>query len=191
MRETLDPSKPGMKGVVLYGLAGSGKTQLVLNFIDAWQSQYTAILWINASSKEATAQSFSDIEVCMAEIWPRKDLPNPSPRGATAEKVVLSRLRSTLYNRWLLVIDSADDVEATNFTSLVPHRCHHGSVIVTSTRRSAVDQFEPAGFRALEIDSLDDESAGKLLLFTSTNQKQYTPGDKTGTVSWARDDWVR
>ncbi|KAM7185523.1 hypothetical protein V8F20_011779 [Naviculisporaceae sp. PSN 640] len=185
LHDTLDPSKPGMKGVVLYGLAGSGKSQLVLNFIEACKARYTAIFWVNASTKETTAQCFSDIATCIEEMWPAKDLPNPIPRSATAEKLVLSRLRSTVYNRWLLVIDSADDAETTNFTSLVPSRCPHGSVIVTSTRRSAADQFEPFGFRSEEIDSLDNESAGRLLLHTSAVQGKLNVDltDSTGSTN--------
>ena len=172
LHNVLDPAKPSMKGIVLYGLAGSGKTQLVLNFIETHKSRYTSVLWINASSKEATSQSFANIQDMLEEVWPSRDLPNPIPRGASSEKAVLSRLRSTMYKKWLLIIDSADDVETTNFASLVPPRCPHGSVIVTSTRRSASDQFEAFGFASREIDSLDDQSASQLLLFASSTQRE-------------------
>lgn len=165
LREMLDPSTPGRKGVVLYGLAGSGKTQLVLKFIQDCGSRYSAVIWINASSQEQTVQSFADVSETISALWPTRDLPI-TYYGTNPERRVLSRLRSTMHNHWLLVIDSADDIEAIHLSNLIPD-CKHGSVVVTSTRRSAAELLEGHSFISLEVDSLDNLSASQLILSTA------------------------
>ncbi|KAK4454854.1 hypothetical protein QBC34DRAFT_103225 [Podospora aff. communis PSN243] len=162
LRQRLDPAKPGRKGVVLFGLAGSGKTQLSLRFIQSYRDVYSAVIWIDASSKEQALQSLEDTAETINAVWPTKDLPL-TYHGKSPQKRVMSRLRSTIYNHWLLVIDSADDVGAINLPGLIPE-CKHGSVLVTSTRRSAAELLEKEGFGSLEVDSLDSSSASELLL---------------------------
>src|SRR5512140_2880545 len=168
MHKVLDPSKPGRKGMALFGVAGSGKTQLALRYIRDTTCRFTAIAWINASSKEQMSQSFTEVSEAISISWPSKDLP-VTYRGPSMEKRVLSRLRTTLYSQWLLVIDSADDTESINIWSLIPD-CRHGSIIVTSTRRTAAELFESNGLAFLEIDSLDKSSASQLL-FSSAHYK--------------------
>ncbi|KAK0638981.1 hypothetical protein B0T16DRAFT_462695 [Cercophora newfieldiana] len=179
LRDKLDPTVRGRKGVVLYGLAGSGKTQLILRFIHTFEERYTAVIWINASSKEQTLQSFADTAEAIDSMWPTKDLPN-TYRGTNPERKVLSRLRSTAHNRWMLVIDSVDDLDAIDLSSLIPD-CKHGSIVVTSTRRSAAELLEKYEFSALEVDSLDSFSASQLLLSAgdpkSLNSRLQDPGN--------------
>ncbi|KAI0159869.1 hypothetical protein GGR52DRAFT_165440 [Hypoxylon sp. FL1284] len=162
MSSTLNPSKPGRKGTVLFGIGGSGKTQLALHYIRANKDLYKAIIWINALTPEQTSQSFADAFHWISNSWPAKDLPNPHV-GDDKKGFVLSRLRSTLYRNWLLILDSADDVDNQNLLQLIPES-DHGSIIVTSTRQSASDVFAPHGFTSIEIDKLDDQSSKELLL---------------------------
>ncbi|KAK0706183.1 P-loop containing nucleoside triphosphate hydrolase protein [Lasiosphaeria miniovina] len=167
MRDHLDPLKPGRKGMVLFGLAGSGKTQLALKFVQVFGNRYSAIIWINASSSPQLSQSLTEAaDFIKASLWPSKDHPN-TYYGKETAKIVTPRLRSTVHNRWLLVIDSVDDIESTDFRNLIPE-CKHGSTIITSTRRTAAELFEAVGFSSRDIDSLDDLSATQLLLASSS-----------------------
>ncbi|KAK4031373.1 hypothetical protein C8A01DRAFT_21392, partial [Parachaetomium inaequale] len=158
MGEALDPRKPGQKGMVLYGLPGVGKSQLALRYIDTHRELFTSIFWITASSPESTSSSFSEAARLISSSWPGKDVPNPYA-GQDDQKMVLSRLRCTRHTSWLLVIDSADDLQGQDFTQCVP-ACPYGSFLVTSTRREATVVF---GKESQEIGSLDPES-GQLLL---------------------------
>ncbi|KAK5653446.1 hypothetical protein OQA88_8932 [Cercophora sp. LCS_1] len=169
MQDTLNPVKQGRKGIVLFGLGGTGKTQLTLHFIQRFKDRYTAILWINASSKEQMLQSFTEISDSLEHTWPSKDLPTPY-RGKLSDKRVLARLRSTVYKSWLLVIDSVDDLESINLASIIPD-CNHGCIVVTSTRKNAAEILDAHGFRSVEVDSLDDESSGKLLVSSAKISK--------------------
>lgn len=95
----------------------------------------------------------------MSSSWPTADLPN-SYYGQDDQKRVVSTLRSTMRRDWLLVIDSADDVNEQDFTQCVPV-CSHGSVIITSIRREVADVL---GKQGREISNLDSESGKELLL---------------------------
>ncbi|KAI1411906.1 P-loop containing nucleoside triphosphate hydrolase protein [Hypoxylon sp. FL1857] len=158
----LDPSKSGRKGILLFGIGGSGKTQLALQYIKKQKQLYKAVMWINAFTSEQITESFTDAFCLISKSWPAKDLPNPYT-GENKLAFVLSRLRSTLYRNWLLVIDSADDLDNHNLVQLIPDSSH-GSIIVTSTRRDASDVLEQHGFSSIEIDKLDDHSGKELLL---------------------------
>lgn len=158
IEEALDPTKPGQKGIVLYGIGGSGKTQLTLHYIEQYQQLYTAILWINASTIENIKQSFIEIANMISSSWPPRDLPI-TYLGSNERQKVIARLRSTCHTRWLLIVDSADDL-SQNFRQYIP-TCNHGSIIITSMQNEASEVF---GFSKLEVDHLDLDSGRALLL---------------------------
>ena len=159
MEELLDPGKPGQKGIVLCGIGGSGKTQTTLHFIMKHQKLYSAFIWINASTIEHTKQSFSEVADMMAFNWPSRDLPMTYTGSSDWQKVT-NRLRTTRYSRWLLIIDSVDNLGLENYRRYVPS-CNHGSIIVTSTQIQASEVFR---MPKLDVDSLDPESSRKLLI---------------------------
>lgn len=106
IREALDPSQPGRKSLLLLGIGGTGKTQLALRHIQQDGQRYSAILWINASTVEHAKWSFSDAAATISSSWPR-ELPVPHAAKDTDSTLkVISRLRSTRFTNWLIVIDS-------------------------------------------------------------------------------------
>ncbi|KAH7153402.1 hypothetical protein EDB81DRAFT_882341 [Dactylonectria macrodidyma] len=74
---------------------------------------------------------------------------------------VLFRLRSTQYRNWLLVIDSAENLDQDGLAKYIPS-CSHGSILVTSTRRQA--RCGPRQLEVANIDDLDNQSSLDLLL---------------------------
>ncbi|KAG9526674.1 hypothetical protein KCV07_g330, partial [Aureobasidium melanogenum] len=159
MAEALHPGTPGKKekGLVLYGIGGSGKTQLALQYIQIYGNPYKAIVWINASNAQDLEASFAEAADLLFE-WPD----NTAPRSSTAtpQKLVVARLCDPRSSPWLLVIDSVDDLSQHDFRVCIPD-CAHGSVIVTSTRANASEVFR---LPSLEIDDLDEGSGCQLLL---------------------------
>lgn len=154
----LNPEIPGQKGIVLYGIGGSGKTQLAIRYVMQHSKLYTAIIWINASSREQAQESFTTMAEMIQLHWPVEDL-LPSPENSDSIKRVIFQLRLTRYSRWLLVIDSVDDMSRNNPKRYIPS-CDHGSIIVTSTHRQAGNVL---GLSSLEIDRLDLDSGCQLL----------------------------
>jgi hypothetical protein len=47
-----------MRTVVVWGLGGTGKSQLVLNYVREHRKQYCAVFWIEAGQKEAIERDF-------------------------------------------------------------------------------------------------------------------------------------
>ena len=167
--DLLDPAKIGQKGMVIYGMPGSGKTQLALRYIERHHNVFTSVFWITASSPETASSSFSEAAALITSAWPPMDLPNPY-RDHDDRQRVISRLRSTLHRNWLLIIDSADDVYGQDFTQYIP-TCQHGSILVTSTRKEAVEVF---GMESQEIGSLDPKDSQQLLLSRLRNTRIHT-----------------
>lgn len=159
MEELLDPKKPGQKGIVLCGIGGSGKTQLTLRFINEHKGLYSAFIWINALTIEHTKQSFSEVADMIASNWPARDLPM-TYTGSSKWRKMITRLRTTRYSRWLLIIDSVDDLSLENYRQYIPS-CNHGFIIVTSTQVQASEVFR---MPRLDVDSLDSQSSSKLLI---------------------------
>jgi hypothetical protein len=159
IEKALDPSKPGQKGIVLYGIGGSGKTQLALRYIEQHKQLYTAIFWINASTEEYLIQSFANAAEIISAHWPVADLFHNYTTSSGYQKVT-GQLQSTSYTKWLLIIDSVDDFEQVSLKQYVP-RCSHGSVIITSTQSRTGDVIRMPG---LEVDHLDPGSSRELLL---------------------------
>jgi hypothetical protein len=157
--KALDPGTPGQKGIVLCGIGGSGKTQLALRYIKQHQQLYTAVIWINASTVEHTIQSFAEAADMISSNWPFRDLPLAYV-GSCNWRRVITRMRSTCYTRWLLVIDGIDDLNQDNFKQYIPS-CKFGSIIVTSTQNRAPEVFQ---LLRLDVDRLDLDSGRELLL---------------------------
>ncbi|KAG9699739.1 serine carboxypeptidase, partial [Aureobasidium melanogenum] len=139
MAEALHPEKPGQKGLVLYGIGGSGKTQLALQYIQTYGSIYEAIIWINASNTQDLDASFAEAADLLYE---KPDNTASRHSTATPQRLVVAELRNPRSSPWLLVMDSVDDL------------------IVTSTRANASEVFR---FPSLEIDRLDESSGCQLL----------------------------
>ncbi|KAH0367140.1 hypothetical protein KCU65_g4796, partial [Aureobasidium melanogenum] len=152
-----DPTHPRPNGLVLYGIGGSGKTQLALRYIQEHGSLYKAIVWINASDTQNLEASFAEAANLLSG-WPD----NTAPRSSTAipQKLVVAKLRDPRSSPWLLVMDSVDDLNQHDFRACIPD-CAHGSVLVTSTRANASAVFR---LPSLEIDDLDESSGCQLLL---------------------------
>ncbi|GJC99964.1 ankyrin repeat domain-containing protein 52 [Colletotrichum higginsianum] len=159
MKASLDPSKPGRKSLLIYGMGGSGKTQLTLRHIRQEESRYSSVIWINGSTKEHAQRSFAEAAGYITSSWPR-DLPTPYA-GSDDLLLVSARLRSTLLTNWLLVIDSADNPEQGQLSSFIP-TCPHGSVLITSTRLLKSNGFQPD--RPMSMHGLDPQSSQDLLV---------------------------
>lgn len=169
MKESLDPTKPGQKGIVLYGIGGSGKTQLARQFIELHRQDYCAIFWINASTNDILRETFTEAANAISAKWP-KDLPN-TYSGSDPGLAVKSRLRSTTRRKWLLIYDSLDNLNSHDYIKYVPD-CQHGSRIITTTNARAVEIF---GLEGLEIDRLNTEHGCQLL---ATRSKRIDSSNK-------------
>jgi tetratricopeptide (TPR) repeat protein len=139
--------------VAVTGLGGTGKTQLVLHYIEGHEEEYDTILWIDVRSEETARSSYERCcrALCLPIEAPTVDVPL---QDIPAVQAVLLWLRSEDQNkRWLVAVDNADDL-SWDVSGIVP-KGRTGTVIVTSqdaqasrllggrTPRVRVDAMEP------------------------------------------------
>jgi hypothetical protein len=137
------PLTPTRRNVVVaHGLGGIGKTQLAVEFARKHQRWFSAIFWLDGSSKASLKQSF----VSMAQRLPRGELTADGVQmrsQATVEAEVAVRecqrwLSIPTNSRWLLIIDNVDrdhhdrdDSQAYDVKAYFPD-ADHGSILITS-----------------------------------------------------------
>ncbi|KAK5202699.1 hypothetical protein LTR47_011671 [Exophiala xenobiotica] len=100
---------------VIFGLGGSGKTQICLKYVQAQRERYWGIFWVDASTEESIQQSFMQLALLLQ----------------VEENVnSVKRRLAHVSEAWLLVLDNADDPRL-QLTSYLPAG-NRGDVIITS-----------------------------------------------------------
>ncbi|THY07437.1 purine and uridine phosphorylase [Aureobasidium pullulans] len=174
---------------VVHGLGGIGKTQLSIEFVRQYQTKYSAVFWLDGSSKDALQNSFLDIVTRLpaGEVTP--SLAHAAKQASPDMKLIVRGVQNWLSlpsnHRWLVVIDNVDRDYTTKGTDPLAYElkeylpaADHGNVLVTSRlstlvaarnshRLTRVDHdqsraiLEAAGG---EYISAQDESAADTLL---------------------------
>ncbi|MGC5563636.1 FxSxx-COOH system tetratricopeptide repeat protein [Streptomyces sp. FR-108] len=132
----------------LQGMGGVGKSQLALEYVYRHQLDYKVICWIPAERE-------SLILAALAGLAARLRITPGGPEGGlpatnTAVPAVLEALRTGVpYDKWLLVFDNAENVEAVRsyFPANGP-----GKIIVTSRNRDWERVATPLPVNVFERD---------------------------------------
>jgi hypothetical protein len=106
LHDTLQERGRSCKILVVCGLGGAGKSQLVLNYVKIFKDEdYTATFWIDASSKERLEANYKQIHNLLL---------HPTREGTDIDMCV-SEVRQWCHSRrgrkYLFVLDSADNIE--------------------------------------------------------------------------------
>lgn len=140
---TASTDKMSRKVFVLHGLGGIGKTQLAVEFTRKYHNSYSAVFWLDGSTKEQLVQSFANLVRRLPQDQLSKESQAYSESGAakvdSVVKDVLRWLSRPLNNNWLLVFDNVDrdfsdsseEPQASNVKEYFP-TAHQGSILVTS-----------------------------------------------------------
>ena len=145
------------------GLGGSGKTQLVLHYLQEHEDKYNAILWIDARNEETARSSF--VRCCRAlGSGGRRATDRGRLHDAEAVQSTLQWLRGRgPKQEWLVVLDNVDDL-SWEMKSIVPQG-QVGSVIVTSQDTQAT-RLLGGGSGVVRVDVMETEVAVSLLQAT-------------------------
>lgn len=128
MSQILQPGKrlTEQRRLVLGGMGGIGKTQLAITYARDYQTSYTSVFWLNATSEatlKASYQSVTQLVLSAEEL------------GSLNEQQALVRahqwLSDTRNTRWLLIFDNYDTPDEFSLRSYYPY-AGHGSIIITT-----------------------------------------------------------
>lgn len=95
---------------MVLGLGGSGKSQLVLNFVRQHQQRYSSVFWVEAGKKETIERDYLQIYKLLCPDSASRD-------GSIAVEDAIAAVKNWLYGqhgRSLWVMDSADTIENEN-----------------------------------------------------------------------------
>ncbi|EON65745.1 hypothetical protein W97_04984 [Coniosporium apollinis CBS 100218] len=157
------------KVFVVHGLGGIGKTQLAVEFARKHHSRYSAVFWLDGSSKDRLKQSFVDI----AYRLPRDQVTADAAEALKHSNIdfdvvvggVLRWLSLPSNQHWLLIIDNVDrdhlnkekDPQTYDVKESFPP-ADHGSILITS-RLAGLERHGDG----LKVDKVDDEQAKVIL----------------------------
>ena len=153
---------------VLHGLGGIGKTQLAIQFARNYRKNYSAVFWIDGSSKEKLKQSIAGL----ANQLPQHQLlekaksyaQRPHEELDRAVEDVLSWFSQSSNEKWLLIYDNVDreisaepsDPEAFDLKKYLPE-ADQGYILITS-RLTNLRHFGGADIRVGPVSELQGES---------------------------------
>ena len=136
LREQLrDSGTAILSPVSLHGLGGVGKTQLALEYAYRFKADYDLVWWVNCGQPQFIDASIADLAERFRDAFA---IAEPVPGDITAASRQVLEMLSTgdPAQRWLLVYDNAEDIDA-----VLPHLpTGGGQVLITSRNRAWADQ---------------------------------------------------
>ncbi|KAI9712572.1 MAG: hypothetical protein M1828_001673 [Chrysothrix sp. TS-e1954] len=165
------------KVLVLHGLGGIGKTQLCVQYVFEQQDRYSAVIWLDGSSKDSLKRSMIELAANLPQQG-KTGLDTGSESNADkATQTVLAWLSIAQNRRWLLIFDNVDrdylakekDPQAYDVSKYFPWS-RHGSILITSR----LDSLRRCG-KSLKLGKVSDEQARRIL----ENELGYPTSDNT------------
>ncbi|KAF8469702.1 P-loop containing nucleoside triphosphate hydrolase protein [Kalaharituber pfeilii] len=184
--------------VVLHGMGGIGKTQLVLAYVYRHCREYSSVFWVNAATEETTKISFTHIMQRLIKYHAKfSDKPDYTHIGQllgiagkldltgmftiqqpSEEQHVVNAVHEWLSiknnTKWLLIFDNVDNVESFNINDYLPPSAH-GTVIITSRRKETIQRR-----RFLMVKQMDNSEVEELIFkIAKLDLEKLTPDERT------------
>ncbi|KAM0715421.1 hypothetical protein Q7P37_008919 [Cladosporium fusiforme] len=108
LHDTIEERGSTSRLLVICGLGGAGKSQLALNYVETYRTDYSAVFWIDAGTKEALEQDYARIHQLL------RSTDASIGRGAESVDTCILEVKQWCHrssSRLLFVLDSADDVD--------------------------------------------------------------------------------
>jgi tetratricopeptide (TPR) repeat protein len=155
---------------VLCGMGGVGKTTVALQAADIGRAQGSRVFWINASSAASVAEGLQ--AVALAVGVPEPAIAQAWTHGDRAAADLLWRYLATWERAWMLVFDSADDLDILSCpgtalrdaTGWVRPPTGNGVAVIVTTRDRSSTPWGPRLATVTDVANLDDRAAAEVLL---------------------------
>ena len=151
-----DVAHAGQKRFVIFGLGGSGKTELALKYAEDHLQSYWGAFFVDGSSRKNAAGSYLEIAT----------IGGVEPNEKAAKNWLTTRALP-----WLLIIDNVDEDEV-ELEELLPMGTK-GCILITS-RNPALKSWGTVGEKSLELLPMDMEEANVLILRAAQEPVPWT-----------------
>ncbi|KAJ1304319.1 hypothetical protein OPQ81_005479 [Rhizoctonia solani] len=157
---------------VVYGLGGVGKTQLALNAIERTRDKWDCVIYVDAASEGAIENNLKDFAIAKCI-------------GETHEDAI-SWLES-YHERWLLVLDNADDRSlVTRIRQYIPGG-RRGKIIITTRLTDMVVLAKGTG-SVFHLSGMNQEDGLALLIKTAYMEGQaLSDTDRDAAIALLED----
>ncbi|KAI0476933.1 hypothetical protein F4859DRAFT_521523 [Xylaria cf. heliscus] len=140
---------------VIYGLSGSGKTELAFKFAEEYRHWFWGVFFVDGSSRKNATSSYAEI----ATIG-----------GVEPNEKAAKHWLETRNCPWLLIVDNVDS-EEINVDDLLPSGTK-GCVLIT-TRNPALMTHGTAGDRYMELMHMEPRDAEILIIKAAEEPKPW------------------
>ena len=155
LREALRLDAQGNRIVAIHGMGGIGKTQLALEYIYRFDSEYKIVWWIDGSTALGASEGLAELAVALQ----LPDLPY-----AVRDRAVLARQWLDNHGSWILI---ADNVDTPADVSRILPPIRGGGVLLTSRRPHWRGQF-----REIQLVAFSRQDSVNYLLAASGSGEQ-------------------
>ncbi|PMD45763.1 hypothetical protein L207DRAFT_259727 [Hyaloscypha variabilis F] len=171
------------KRAALWGLGGTGKTQIAIHYA-YWllvQEPKTSIFWVHASSEARFQESFDQIGKMLG-------VPGLEDPSQDSKLLVRKKLMTVAVGPWLMIVDNADDNDlmysGPNLARYLP-TCSHGRIVATTRDREiAISMATIRG--AIEIPKMEPNECEQLvnimLSTTDFDEKDKEDAKRLGQI---------
>ena len=147
--------------VVIFGVGGSGKTEIALNYALQHTTEYSAIFFVNAKEMQTLRADYVDIarHLDLAEALPLGDA--DVAKDVAKQDAAIAAVKQWFVEQeggWLLIFDNADEVDGLTVQEFIPPT-RKGHVILTSQ-----DRRKASLGSSIEVEDMVQEDAETLFL---------------------------
>jgi serine/threonine protein kinase len=145
LHETFCSKKMAIKTQAVSGLGGIGKTQIAIEYVYRYHSEYQVILWVRGDTREKMLSDIADIAITLNLKEPHEQ------EQRRAIEAVRTWLRKN--TRWLLIIDNIEDLRLIQ--TLLPSAGRGHILLTTRTQTTGnIAQCIDLGKMTLEEGTL-------------------------------------
>ncbi len=148
--------------VVLHGLKGSGKTQIVRAYVQQQREQYRYVLWLRLSSDKTYEEDLSKIGDCL-KLAEKQDTVSMSHQPLMSEPMLRQEFLEWLQRRsfnWLLILDDCNDPKYVSFFGPAYEQGH----ILLTTSEGQLKDSTTTPVKSIKVSSMSKEEGALFLL---------------------------
>jgi hypothetical protein len=161
----LNPDSSDRKVLVLGGMGGIGKTQMVIRYAKRHHTSYSSVFWVNATSESAVRISLRRLA---PQILPSEAVDQLDDDQLWAQiSLWLSKLENS---RWLLIFDNYDDPNQYQIEQYYPFVAH-GSIIITTRQPDRVNGYQ------IKVQSITNDEDSLNILATRSGRPDVLLGN--------------